>query len=94
MAIKRIALVYQTGIANVFQVETFSNSPGGRNARRLLQDAFAPCEWFTRGMLNAGNCEIKIFSCNRAGDIASAPWADGLADCPFRDNAKPPKSAA
>lgn len=93
MTIKRIALVYQAGIANVFEVETFSNEPNGRNARRLLQHAFTACEWFTRGMLNAGNCEIKIYSCNRAGDIVAAPWVDGLADCPFRDNAAPPIAA-
>lgn len=84
-----IALVYQAGIANVFEVNSFNAAPNERKAKRLLQHAFHPCEWFTRGMMEAG-ATVRVFSCNRAGDIAHVPWAEGLEDCPFRDSAKPP----
>lgn len=77
-----IALVYQGGIANVFAVDA------GGNRVRLLQHGFEPCYWFCKGLANAGK-RVRTYSCNRAGDIITAAWTEGLDDCPFRDNAKP-----
>ncbi len=87
-----IALVYQAGIANVFELTCRHDleNPEARTgpAKRLLLHAFQPCIWFVRGM--AGWPEeflVRTFACNRAGDIKEAPWTAGLDDCPFRDNA-------
>lgn len=85
---QRIALVYQTGIANVFLVRRYNTTAEGRNAVRLLQHAFSPCEYFARGMLEAGS-SLKVYSCNKAGDIAEQQWTEGLDDCPFREQAMP-----
>lgn len=86
----RIALVYQAGIANVFAVNQFGTVSIDRRATtRLLQHAFLPCEYFVRGMATAG-CDIRIYSCNRAGDIAECDWTQDMDDCPFRESANPP----
>jgi hypothetical protein len=89
LKIARAALVYQTGIANVFALERFSSTADkGRKARRLLQSDFRTCENFALGLQAAG-VDVATYSCNRAGDIADAHWTPGLADCPFRDQARP-----
>jgi len=80
---RHIALVYQAGIANVFD-----KTPG--SFRRLLQSDFRSCEFYVRGMKEAG-CTVTVYSCNKAGDIAHVPWTLGLDDCPFRDKAHPPQ---
>lgn len=82
---KRFALVYQAGIANVFELTEDTVS-------RILQHAFAACEWFCHGLIAAGET-VEVYSCNRAGDIAAADWTRGLSDCPFRDAARPPSAA-
>lgn len=87
-AIKRtqkIMLVYQAGIANVFAVDCLNLNPYGRNARRLLQQAFSPCVWYARGLMAAG-WTVKTVYCNRAGDITDAQWSEDENDCPFRDS--------
>lgn len=85
-----IALVYQAGIANVFELtcKHDMDNPQARTgpAKRLLQHAFQPCIWYCRGAGYSG-AMVRTYSCNMAGDIAAAPWTDGLEDCPFRDNA-------
>ena len=75
------ALVYQAGIANVFEMPS---------KKRLMQNDFRSCEWFCAGMIAAGS-KLKIWSCNKAGDIKDQLWAIGLDDCPFRDQAHPPR---
>jgi len=88
MKVKKAVLVYQAGIANVFAVDSFNMADYGRNAKRLLQDAFGPCEWYARGLAYAG---IKVCSmhCNQAGDIMAAKWSDNLEDAPFFDKMCP-----
>lgn len=86
--IERAMLVYQAGIANVFAVECFNLNPFGRNARRLMQHAFRPCEDFARGLAAAGVI-VRTASCNVAGDCADVQWADGIEATPFRDSCNP-----
>lgn len=84
---RNIALVYQAGIANVFEI---SGDYATGERHRILQHAFIPCEWYAQGLRDNGN-NLKVYSCNRAGDIKDAPWVEGMDDCPFRDSANPPK---
>lgn len=88
---RNFMLVYQAGIANVFEVEHLSDFAATRGTtRRLLQHAFSPCEWYAHGLRDGGH-RLRVASCNQAGDILGANWVAGLDDCPFRDQANPPK---
>jgi hypothetical protein len=82
--VTRAVLVYQAGIANVFQVESFNMANYGRDARRLLQSDFRTCEAFARGLVAAG-VRVTSAACNRAGDVADAPWSEDLDEQPFSD---------
>lgn len=86
MAITNAALVYQAGIANVFEVQSGNLSDFGRDAKRLLQSDFKTCAAFARGLAAAG-VNVYTASCNKAGDIVQATWTMGLDDCPFHDSA-------
>jgi hypothetical protein len=77
-----IAVVYQGGICNVFEVEVFSLKASERKAKRLIQDAFKPCEWFARG-LHYGGAKVTALGCNMAGDISLQDWTDDLESLPF-----------
>ena len=81
--ITRAALVYQAGLANVFQVDSFNLSDYGREAKRLMQGAFTSCEMVARG-LEIGGTIIRSFHCNQAGDITHARWDADLSNAPFR----------
>lgn len=81
-------LVYQAGIANVFEVESFNLSDYGRNARRLLQHAFLPCEYFARGLKAAG-VTVRVAHCNQAGDITNATWSEDMGEALFRESIRP-----
>ena len=85
---KRAVVVYQGGIANVFEVTSFNLSDYGRDAKRLMQSDFYTCEVFARALGHAGY-RIGSASCNMAGDIAKQKWVQGTTDCPFRDTAHP-----
>jgi hypothetical protein len=82
--VKRAVLVYQAGIANVFQVESFNMADYGRDARRLLQSDFRTCEAFARGLVAAG-VKVTSAACNRAGDVAEQTWSEDLDEQPFSD---------
>jgi hypothetical protein len=88
LEIKNAVLVYQAGIANVFEVDCFNMSTFGRNARRLLQADFRTCEAFSRGLAAAG---VHVYSahCNMAGDIAMQNWSSNLDGAPFCDRFHP-----
>jgi hypothetical protein len=86
--IERAFLVYQAGIANVFAVDCHNLAPFGRNARRLLQHAFRPCEDFARGLAAAGVI-VRTAACNEAGDISESKWSEDLDAQPFSDNFNP-----
>ena len=81
-------VVYQGGVANVFQVDTFNYGPFNRNAKRLLQGSFRECETFARGMMAAG-ADVRSASCNRAGDVTDAEWSAHLAGVPFANEIRP-----
>jgi len=72
----KLTLVYQSGIANVFQ--TFDDAP----PKRLLQHSFNVCEWYCRGARQAG-AEITVAYCNEAGDITHRSWATPREHAPF-----------
>lgn len=86
-----LALVYQAGIANVFEIERFSlySRCRGKTTRKL-QHAFRTCEWYVRGAKDAGAI-VRVYSCNVAGDCAEVDWTAGTDATPFRDQANPPK---
>jgi len=83
----KIFLVYQAGIANVFQVDSFNLSDYGREAKLIVQGSFDECVNVAYGMGLAGS-RIRTAGCNRAGDIRQAHWTDDLDDLPFRDQMK------
>jgi len=84
----RFMLVYQAGLANVFQVDCFNLSPFGRNARRVMQSDFFSCEFFAHGLGHAGAI-VATAACNQAGDIVNANWTDDLESQPFSDKFHP-----
>lgn len=75
------SLVYQGGIANVF------NTSGGV-VTRLKQDDFRTCEAFAAGLLAAG-VEVTTQYCNQAGDVQFSAWSEDLDDAPFSDQFRP-----
>lgn len=77
-------LVYQAGIANVFKVDSLSQNPAQRNAKRLYQGDFRAASMFALGMEVAG-AEVQTAFCNRAGDIAETNWDTAFDDAPFRN---------
>jgi hypothetical protein len=81
-------LVYQAGIANVFQVACFNLAPYGREAKRVYQGDFRGAEHLARGMGLAG-VTVRTGACNRAGDIAEATWSENLEEQPFSDHFRP-----
>lgn len=85
LKIQSAALVYQTGIANVFDV---SKGLGADKVRRILQADFRTCENFTRGLAAAG-VAVDTWSCNVTGDCAKVKWIYGTNGTPFRDNCRP-----
>jgi hypothetical protein len=88
---KRAMLVYQAGIANVFEVSAFNLADFGRDARRLLQADFRTCEAFSRGLVAAG-VRVTTAACNQAGDIVRAHWTDDLEAQPFSNQFRPVRS--
>jgi len=85
---KRAMLVYQAGIANVFEVESHNLADFGRDAKRLMQGDFYGCESFANGLAKAGYI-VKSAACNMAGDIAKQKWSDDLDAQPFSESFRP-----
>lgn len=88
LLVKKAVLVYQAGIANVFEVQAFNVSDYGRDAKRLLQADFRTCENFARGLGVAGAL-VTTMHCNQAGDIVAAKWSDDLDAAPFSEQFRP-----
>ena len=86
--IERAVLVYQAGIANVFEVDCFNMRASGRTEKRLLQSDFRTCESFARGLAAAGTL-VASATCNMAGNIARLDWSNELAEAPFSDKFNP-----
>ncbi len=75
-------LVYQAGIANVFE-EVYNPY---LNRARVLQCDFRTCESFCRGLRRAGRV-VHVAWCNQAGDITRELWRfSGFDLAPFNDS--------
>jgi hypothetical protein len=84
----RFMLVYQAGIANLFQVDCHNLALDGRNARRIYQGDFRTAESMARGCGHAG-AVVMTAACNQAGDIADSKWSEDLENQPFSDKFQP-----
>ena len=84
MAKKKVFLVYQSGIANVFEVKAFNLANYGRDAKRLLQHSYHSCRMFCEGMATCGAI-IRTAACNMGGDIINEHWTEDLEGQPFAD---------
>jgi hypothetical protein len=77
-------LVYQGGIANLFEVDELTLEPVGRNARGLYQGDFYSAHKLAQGMGMAG-ATIRTAHCNQAGNIAGSVWSCDMEDAPFSE---------
>lgn len=84
---RKFALVYQAGIANVFEVDCFDLQAIG-NAQRINQGTFKTAEAFCRGLAYTKNV-IYSFACNKAGDITNEVWSEDLDAAPFSTSFNP-----
>lgn len=85
---KKFFLVYQAGIANVFQVKAFNLADYGRDAKRVYQGDFRTAEAIARGLAIAG-ATVRTAASNRAGDIAHETWTEDLDSQPFSEQFRP-----
>lgn len=79
-----IMLVYQCGLANVFD----------GNFKRLMQHAYGPCEWFCKGAVAMG-ATVRVFHCDTTGDISATRlgyWRSGPGEM-SADAKRPPIAA-
>lgn len=85
MDTRKAMLVYQGGIANVFEVSDFEIDPTRRTRTiRVMQHAFTPCATFCKGLIYAG-FEVRTAACNLVGDIREQLWSWDLDAHPFSD---------
>lgn len=85
MSHHKFALVYQGGIANVFEVDHWDEIPECRNAKRILQSDFKEASAFARGLAYIPGVWVKTLACNQAGDIARMVWSTDLENQPYAD---------
>lgn len=72
---RTLVIVYQAGIANVFE-----------NRRRLLQSDFRTCEMFCRGAQAMGATIVPAW-CNMAGDVILETWNyENFDNAPFNES--------
>ena len=90
---KIYTLVYQAGIANVFEhfpMTDTRNTPHtgltiASDRIRVLQSDFRTCENFCRGLRHAKKI-VRVAWCNEAGDITNSFWQFSKFDnAPFSD---------
>ena len=95
----RLALVYQNGLANVFDITRsgdvpelapFTKKENNPARKRLLQHAFSPCEWFVRGAVGTGYASVQVFHCDQLGDASLMDWEPGPGN-KYRNAKDPPK---
>lgn len=89
---RRFMVVYQGGIANVFEVESFNLSDYGRDARRIMQADFRSCEIYAAGLGYMGALVHSVY-CNEAGDVTHSHWDDNLDNAPFHADFHPINTA-
>jgi hypothetical protein len=82
---RKFVLVYQVGIANVFE-----RTADG--VTRKMQHAYRPCEDFARGLL-AADCAVDVMHCDVAGDVASFAdeWKPGKGSL-WEESKHPPRT--
>lgn len=80
---KAIVLVYQAGIANVFEVSSLTVL-AERKANLLFQGGFESAKLYAMVAATYGQT-VRTAYCNQAGDIANLPWIDTRDDAPFCD---------
>jgi hypothetical protein len=85
---RKFALVYQSGIANVFEVECLNLKDFGREAKRLVQADFKTAESFARGLATGGHI-VASFHCNMAGEIKNFDWSDDMDNALWREQMSP-----
>ena len=83
---RQFALVYQTGVANVFEFLTCGDGVNLRH--RVMQGAFSTCEAYAAGLMEMG-ATMHVHFCNKAGDIAQSDWDTGIDNAPFTDSMHP-----
>lgn len=81
---KKAMLVYQGGIANVFEVDCFNLNPFGRKAKRIYQGYFEGAQLFCQGLAVAG-ITVRTAGCNEAGDIMNSQWTENFESLPFAE---------
>lgn len=80
--IRQFALVYQGGIANVFEMQ--DRMP----PRRVMQGTFLACEVYATALMEMG-AEMEVHFCNMAGDIRLEAWDTTREAAPFTDSMSP-----
>lgn len=81
-------LVYQAGIANLFEVDCFNLASYGRSAKRIYQGDFKTAEAIAYGAGIAGGI-VRTAACNMAGDISECTWTTNLEEQPFSEKFRP-----
>lgn len=80
---KRYALVYQAGIANLFEVGAHGYTASMRGTtHRIYQGDFHTAAAMARGARMAG-ADVRTACCNEAGEIAERTWNCDYDDQPF-----------
>lgn len=74
--LKYAFLVYQLGIAEVFQVRCLNLATYGRMAKRLWQGDYTACINICRGLGYAG-VVVRTAHCESAGDVTNMKWEGG-----------------
>ena len=84
----KVVLVYQVGIANVFEVDCLNMVASYRVTKRLKQGCFRECEEYCEGLADAGVI-VKTVGCNQPGDITNMNWTQDLESLPFNREFRP-----
>lgn len=85
----RVVLVYQAGVANVFEVDCFNMRASGRSfTKRIKLGSFRECETYCQGLSDSGII-VKTVGCNQPGDISGLNWTENLEQLPFHDEFRP-----
>lgn len=80
---RKAMLIYQGGIANVFEVSEIDPAYC-MHTKRIMQSDFRGCANFCRGLVYAG-FEVRTCVYNMAGDISEQLWSWDLDTAPFND---------
>jgi hypothetical protein len=88
---RKLMLVYQAGIANIFAVDDFHLATANRKATasRVYQGDFKIAEAILHGAWMAG-AKVSAACCNMAGDITYQDWNADFDAAPFRESMRLP----